>query len=422
MSERIVITGTGAICAAGQSLHEIWQAIGAGRSAIGPIAQWNSDGNSILAGSIRDFDPRRLIDDRKLHKLLRRTDVLGIYAAERAIEQSGILKAREPLSGGQRNEFDDRTAIYDGSGGANYQNQYEFFALMKEAAGSLNKFGQELSSHINPMWLLQTLPNNVLCHLGIRTGFKGPNTCITNGAVSGSMAMVEAAEAIAAGETDRAVAVGHEAPIEPQNVQCFRQLGLYADEVPKPFDADHRGTILGEGAAAFVLETERSARSRRAATLGVFLGAACTSEDRGLLPLRPDGSGLARAIQLALENSGLAASDIGIIVAHGNGTPNSDDAEILALRTVFGSSAPPITSFKWLFGHLLAASGPISAAIALLCLEHRVAPGIATLERLNPKYEGLPISRRSQEIRGDLALVLSRGFAGTTAAMVLGRN
>ena len=422
MSERIVITGTGAICAAGQSPREIWQAIRAGRSAIGPIAGWNSDGNSVLGGSIKDFDPRRLVADRKLHKLLRRTDMLGIYAAERAIEQSGISTAREPLSERRREEFDDRTAIYDGSGGANYQNQYEFFALMEEAAGSLNKFGQELSSYVNPMWLLQTLPNNVLCHLGIRTGFKGPNTCITNGAVSGSMAIVEAAEAIAAGETDRAVAVGHEAPIEPQNVEYFRQLGLYADDVPKPFDADHRGTILGEGAAALVLETERSARSRRAETLGVFLGAACTSEDRGLLPLRPDGNGLGRAIQLALENSRIAAGDIGIIVAHGNATPNSDDAEILALRAVFGSAAPPITSFKWLFGHLLAASGSINAAIALLCLEHRVAPGIATLKRLNPKYEGLPISRQPQEIRGDLALVLSRGFAGTTAAIVLGRN
>ncbi|HEY2662877.1 MAG TPA: beta-ketoacyl synthase N-terminal-like domain-containing protein [Candidatus Binataceae bacterium] len=422
MTERIVITGIGAICAAGRSPEEIWAAADTGVSAIGEVTDWNRHGSKVRAGSVKDFNPLALVADRKLHKWLHRTDLFGIYAAERAIDQSGIAAAREGFAQKQREEFNDRTAIFVGSGAGNYQNQYEFFPLMKESEGSLKEFGKELSSHINPMWLLQALPNNVLCHLGIRSGFKGPNACITNSGVGGSMAIVEAAEAIAAGDAARAVAVGHEAPIEPQYVQYFRQLGLYAEQALRPFDASHGGTILGEGAAALVLETEHSALSRAAPTLGVFVGGACASEDRGLLALRADGDGLTRAIRSAFESTGIAPRDIGVVVAHGNGNRPSDDAEIAALRAVFGSSTPPVTSFKWLFGHLLAASGPISAVMALLCLRSRIVPGIATLKKLDPQYEGMPISRNPQEVRGDLALVLSRGYTGTSAAIVLGRG
>jgi 3-oxoacyl-[acyl-carrier-protein] synthase-1 len=422
MTERIVITGTGAICAAGRGPDEIWAAAGTGQSAIGEVEEWNGRASNVRAGSVRDFNPLALVADRKLHKWLHRTDMFGIYAAERAIDQSGIAVAREDFAQEQREAFNDRTAIFVGSGGGNYQNQYEFFPLMKESEGSLKEFGQELSSHINPLWLLQALPNNVLCHLGIRSGFKGPNACITNSGVGGSMAIIEAAEAIAAGETDRAVAVGHEAPIEPQYVRYFRQLGLYAEQALRPFDAGPGGTILGEGASALVLETEQSALSHGAQTRGVFVGGACTSEDRGLLSLRADGDGLTRAIRLALENSGLGPRDVGVVVAHGNGNRLSDEAEIEALRAVFGSSAPPVTSFKWLFGHLLAASGALSAVMALLCLRTRIVPGIATLTKLDPRYQGMPISQKAQDVCGDFALVLSRGYTGTSAAMVLGRS
>jgi 3-oxoacyl-[acyl-carrier-protein] synthase-1 len=137
------------------------------------------------------------------------------------------------------------------------------------------------------------------------------------------------------------------------------------------------------------------------------------------LPIRPDGDGLARAIGLALDDAGLRAADVGMIVAHGNGTRSGDASEATALRAVFGAALPPITAFKWAFGHLLAASGIIETVLALAALRERTVPGIATLGRLDPDCAGLPVSAAAQTPRSDVALVLSRGFGGTNAALAI---
>ena len=150
----------------------------------------------------------------------------------------------------------DRTGVYVGLGGGGYQNEYEFFPLLTAANGDLGTFGRELTATVNPMWLLRSMPNNVLCHIGIRYGLKGPNVCVTNHSVSGSLAVAEAAAALRAGEADRALAVGHDAPVEPQMVLYYHQLGLLSADGLWPFDARRSGSLLGEGAAALVLETE----------------------------------------------------------------------------------------------------------------------------------------------------------------------
>ena len=127
--------------------------------------------------------------------------------------------------------------VYVGSGGGAYMSQYEYFPLMSEAGGALDAFGRELGNEVNPMWLLRTLPNNVLCHVGIKYGLKGSNACITNHSAGGTLAVIEAAEALRQGEADRAVAVGHDAPIEPQMVLYYHQCGLLARDTIRPFDA-----------------------------------------------------------------------------------------------------------------------------------------------------------------------------------------
>jgi 3-oxoacyl-(acyl-carrier-protein) synthase len=108
-----------------------------------------------------------------------------------------------------------------------------------------------------------------------------------------------------------------------------------------------------------------------------------------------------------------------MVVAHGNGTPMSDASEALALRRIFGTTPPPVTSFKWAFGHLLAASGIIDTVLALNSLRHWQVPGIATLRDLAPACKHLAASAMPQPPRSDVALVLSRGFAGTDAALLL---
>lgn len=421
MSERrIVITGSGAVCAAGRAPGAILEAVRGGRSAIGPIRQWNTAGwPTQAAGEIVDFNARELVDDRKLHKLIRRTDLLGLYAADRAIDAAGIATHRATLGADAAAAYSDRTGVYVGSGGGNYESQYDYFPLMTVAEENLTAFGRELSSTVNPMWLLRTLPNNVLGHIGIRHGFKGANACITNHSIGGTLAVIEAMEALRTGEADRAVAVGHDAPIEPQMVLYYHDVGLLAKDTIRPFDARRDGSLFGEGAAALVLETEASARGRNAAILGEVLGGGSATDAQGLLAIRDDGDALARAIEMALEDSGLRASEVGMIAAHGNGTPQSDASEAAALRRVFGASAPPATAFKWAFGHLIAAAGILETVLALASLRERVVPGIATYALADPACAGVRVAAEPQSARSSVALILCRGFAGTNAAVLV---
>jgi 3-oxoacyl-[acyl-carrier-protein] synthase-1 len=414
-----MVAGSGAICAAGKSPSEIWDAVAAGRPAIRPIQQWDTSGwPTALAGEIPGFDPRALVEDRKLHRLLQRSDLLGLYAAARALDDSGFVAYRETLDPAAAETVNDRTGVYVGMGGGSYQNEYEFFPLLTTANGDLGTFGRELTATVNPMWLLRSMPNNVLCYIGIRHGLKGPNVCLTNHSVSGSLAIVEADAALRAGEADRALAVGHDAPIEPQMVLYYHQLGLLSADGLWPFDARRSGSLLGEGAAALVLETEKAAAERDATVLGEFLGSGCTTEAEGLLPIRADGDGLAGAIAMALDDAGLRPAEVGMIVAHGSGTRPSDASEALAIRRVFGATVPPVTAFKWAFGHPLAASGILDSVLALSALRHRVVPGVATLRELDPDVGSLPVSTLPQAPRSDVALVLNRSFGGSNTALV----
>jgi 3-oxoacyl-[acyl-carrier-protein] synthase-1 len=400
----------------------ILAALREGRSAIGPIAQWDTAGWPVrVAAEMADFNPRALVDDRKLHKFIRRTDMFGLYAASQAIDAAAFTAERDGLDAKAVAAFNDRSGLFVGSGGGAYMSQYEYFPLMKEAAGDLAAFGRDLGNEVNPMWLLRTLPNNVLCHVGIKYNLKGANACITNHSAGGTLAVIEAAEALRQGEADRAVAVGHDAPIEPQMLLYYHQCGLLAQDTLRPFDAGHTGSVFGEGAGALALETGNAATRRGALVLGEVLGGGYAAEAQGLLAIRKDGDGLLRAIAQALAEAGLAPADIGMVVAHGNGTPLSDSSEVAALRAVFGTGpdAPPITAFKWSTGHLIAAAGIMETAVALAALRERVVPGIATLTSLDPDCEGLRVSAEPQVPRGDTALILGRGFAGTNAALIV---
>jgi 3-oxoacyl-[acyl-carrier-protein] synthase-1 len=416
----VVITGAGALCAAGKQPPEIWDAVRAGRSALSAIQQWDSsEWPRRIAGEIADLDPVALLRDRKIQKLIRRSDVFGLYAADQAIEASGLTAHRDSLGESAAAQFSDRTGVYVGSGGGSYSSQYDYFPLLTSAAGDLKAFGRELGDTVNPMWLLKTLPNNVLCHVGIRHGLKGSNACITNHSISGMLAIVEAMQAVRQGEADRAVAVGHDAPVEPQAMLYFSELGLLARDTIRSFDARRDGSLFGEGAGALVLETRAMAEQRGAQVLGEVLGSGCANDSQGLLAIDDEGAALADAIRLALDDARLRPTDVGMIVAHANGTRQSDASEAAALMRVFRREPPPVTGFKWSFGHLIAASGIIETVAALSALHARTVPGIATLGELDPAFAGLPASSASTTPRSDIALVISRGFGGTNAALLV---
>jgi 3-oxoacyl-[acyl-carrier-protein] synthase-1 len=419
-SRRILITGTGAICGAGRTIEAIWNGILSGKSAITPITQWDSRRWPVsVAAEIPTSELRTLVEDRRVQKMISRTDLFGLYAAGEAIRNSGLFAHRDTMEASAATKFNERSGVFAGSGGGSYRSSYEFFPLLSAAAEDKAAFGRDLEMTVDPMWLLRQLPNNVVCHVGIRHGFKGTNACVTNHGVGGALAVAEAAAALRADEADRAVAVGHDAPIEPETVLHYHNVGLLATDAVRPFDRTRSGTIFGEGAAAVVLETATAAQARGAAVLGEWIGAGCVTEATGILDVLPDGEGLARAVELALREAGVSPVGVGMVVAHGNGTRASDASEAAALRRVFGAKLPPVTSFKWAFGHSLAASAMLDLVMALKALQERVVPGIATLNELDPALAPLPVSANSQQPRSDLALICSRGFGGMNVALLV---
>lgn len=417
---RVVITGYSAICGSGTSPAEIVDALVSGQSAVAPIEAWDAaNWTCKVAAELKDYNGGKLLGDRKLLKLVRRSDVFGIYAGGQAIDQAGLTAWREALGEAGGAVYSDQTGCIVGSGGGAFEVNYDFFPLMAETGDHLNAFGRELPNMVNPMWLLRSLPNNVLCHVSIRHQLKGTNGCITNHTTSGILAMIESAWALREGQADRMVAIGHDAPIEPQTMHYLDRVGLLGRDVLRPFDARHNGCILGEGAGAFVLETEDSARERGATILGEYLGGGDASEGEGIFAIRDDGDGLVRAIRAALDDASLAAADVGMVVAHGNGTEQSDASEARALLTVFGDRMPPVTAFKWAVGHPFAASGMLDAAIGFESVRRGVVPGVATFGEIAPACVGLNVAADTRASRANVVLVLCRGFAGTNGALLL---
>ena len=415
----VVVTGVGAITCAGRNAGETWRTVWDGRSGIGPIRQWDASGWPCeVAGEIPDFDPRALVSDRKLHKLLGRQDLLGLKAAQEALAHSGLLAFRDGLGEAERVDFNERTAVIAASSGGSYRNQYDFLPLLAKSKGDMRVFGEELSSTVTPMWLLRTLPNNVLCYAGVTTGFKGPNSNFTSHSASGALAILEAARVLREGEADRALVIGYEASVERQAVLYFAGLGLLSRTAIRPFDARRDGSILGEGAGALVLEARECAERRGARELGEVLGGAVCAEGEGLLGLREDGDGVSRALALALGDGGIRPDEVSLVVAHGNGTLPSDDSEARAIAGLFGEDGPTVTAFKWAVGHLLAASGLPESVLALEALARGVAPGIATLGQLDPALPRLAASAEHRPIGGRTGVLIGRGFGGLSSALV----
>jgi len=254
---RVVVTGLGAVCAAGKYPGQIFNSLLDGKVSIAEHMGWDVENWPCRLAGVVGFNPRELINDRKLLKLIKKTDVLGIYVAEKALESAGISGYRESLTSEADEYFAQRFGIYGGTSGALPSTQYDFLPLIKEADGSTLIIGEKLNDYINPMWLLGNLPNNVLCHVGIRNKLKGPNAFITNHSTSGMLSIIEAFESIRIGDTDRAIAIGHDAPVDPQTVLSYHITGLLAKASLCPFESKRSGSILGEGGAALVLETLR---------------------------------------------------------------------------------------------------------------------------------------------------------------------
>jgi 3-oxoacyl-[acyl-carrier-protein] synthase-1 len=418
---RVVITGYGCLTASGADITATWESVLAGESGICEAETWDSSGWPYhLAGEIKDYNPRELISDRKLLKFITRQDVIGLNAVIQAVDHSGMLHHRDGLA--DPTSFNDRTGVFVGSPATKYRYQHDYLEPLAHAAGDSRQFGERAMDDVHPMWLLRTLPNNVLAYTGIRYGFKGANANVTAHGISGAQAIAEACRYLKDGAIDRAIVVGYDSASELEALPYYASVGLLSSRGLKPFDRDRDGTVLAEGAGALVLETRISAENRGADIRGEVLGSSVVSEAGGVLSVREDGEGVSRAIRLALEDSGTSPDEVGMISAHANGTRVSDAGEALAFADVFGASAIPVTGFKWSLGHTIAASGAIESILTLRCLAEGIVPGITTLEELAPDCDGIKVSASEQQPRSSLGIVVSRAFAGLNSCIVLSSN
>jgi 3-oxoacyl-(acyl-carrier-protein) synthase len=252
-------------------------------------------------------------------------------------------------------------------------------------------------------------------------GAHGAVLHLSAGSVSATCAIGEAYQRIASGAADVVVAGGGEAPLHPEILAVFESAGILASSHGaecRPFDARRRGTMLGEGAGALVLESEAHARARGAVPRAIVSGFGLRCEAGSMVAPDPSGAGVSSAVRAALGDRDPAS--IGWIKAHGTGTVLNDAAEVAGLETVFGRRLAdmPITSLKSALGHCLGASGSVEAVAALLALEGGYIPATAGFEQEDPALGCRPV-RTVEQTQARSVLMISESFGGRCAAITM---
>lgn len=420
--QRVFVTGMSAVTATGMNAAATWESLLAGQQGLGELKLWDlSSWSHNMVGELQDFQPAKMLPDRKILKVVSRQDVTGISAGMQAMLDSQLMSYRDQLDAKAQTEFSDEFAVYVGSPGNKYFQQYDYLPVMQRSQGDMQIFAENLFSEVHPMWLLRVLPNNVLAYLGITYGLKGSNQNITNHAVGGMQALLEAHAAIASGKAQRALVVGYDMGAEPQALFYYNKLGLLSAKDLKPFDAQHDGTILAEGASALILESEEAVQQRSAHCYAEVIGGSTATEAKGLFAIDPEAHALQALLTQTLQRHSVSPQNLGMVIAHGNGSHLSDVTEARALTAVLAGEPVPVSAFKWSMGHTLCASGIVDTVLGLHAMQHRCVPGIANLSAVAHECAALNVSRETRPWSADKdhLLVVNRGFGGMNACVVL---
>ena len=398
---RIVITGMGGICALGHNASDIWQAMTEGRSGIGPVHHIDAKylRNDAIAAEINDFDPLKYIDEARLPFL----DPLSQYAlvaAGEAIRQSGLA------FGGERAA---RTAVVVGVGSAGEETR----------EGLYQKLYGEQASRFHPLGIVRIMSNAPASQISMVHGITGPTFAVSSACASSNHAFAQAAMMIRAGLVDTAIAGGTEACITLGVLRAWEAMRVLAPDTCRPFSANRRGLVLGEGSGMFVLETLENAQARGATILAELAGVGM-SADAGDIAA-PSEVGAAAAMRIALQDAGMQPEDVGYINAHGTGTAANDCTETRAIHHVFGAHAPrlAVTSTKPMHGHALGAAGALEMIAVLGALRDGIVP--PTLNYLGPDpacdLDYVPHQARAMLVRA--ALSNSFAFGGLNAVVAV---
>ena len=425
----VVVTGIGLVTPLGIGRDAFWEGILASRSTARTI-DWllETGGPTTFACPVDDaaFDVGDFVKDRKSVKLMNRAARHAVVAASLALTDAGLHEG----------DLDpQRSGVALGAGGVGLHDD-DFLQTMRRLASELKpsegrRSAYELAvQHVHPLLPLKLLPNSAATHIAINHNLRGESLTLCTACTSGTQALGEALRILRRGHADVMLAGGTDAMINPVGVVGFGLLGVLSTRsddpasAARPFDKDRDGFVMGEGAAILVLERLEHARKRGARILARLAGYGCSSDAYRVTDERRDGSGPSSAMNLALEDAGLAPSAVQYVNAHGTGTVMNDRTEVVALRSVFGESLDrlPVSSTKSQIGHLLAASGAVEAAACVMALEHQAIPPTINFRTPDPEcaIDVVPNVPRQAE----LGAVLSNsfGFGGQNACLVLTRE
>ena len=403
---RVVVTGIGATTPLGGDVVSTWEALLAGRSGVSRITDdWIKDYPAQLVARLAT-DPADQID-RVRARRLDRSQQVAVIAAEEAWRDSGAGDAGvDPL----------RIAVVIGTG----------------IGGALTLLGQDDvheekgPKRVSPFTIPMLMPNGPAAAVGLAIGAKGGVHAPVSACASGAEAIRWGLDLIRFDRADVVLVGGTEACIHPLPMAGFaamRAMSTRNDEperASRPFDKGRDGFVLGEGAAALVLERADGAKARGAQVYARLAGAGGTADGYDLVAPHPEGEGAARAISAALRDAGLSPADVGHVNAHATSTPVGDTAEAAAIRSSLGEHVL-VSATKSQTGHLLGAAGALESVFTILALRDQIVPGTANLDDPDDdaNVQALDIVRNEpRRATFSAAVNDSFGFGGHNIAVV----
>lgn len=409
--QRVVVTGIGAVTPLGNGMEQTWKALRAGRSGLGPMTVIDaSPWPCRVIGEIKDFEPERIIDRKRL-KSMTDTDCLAVAAARQAVEESGLDLDRV--------DRENIGVILGTAAGASIEET-------ERATETLH-----LGGRIHPHQAVRVWPNMAAFHVAREFGLKGYNSTVCTACASSTQAIAEAAERIRHhADTPVMLAGGAESMVSRAVLAAFsamRALATSFNDAParamRPFDADREGFVVGMGAAMLVLERMDHALARGARILGEILGYGNSNDAHHMAAPDPQGAGAALAMRRALQAAGLPAERVDYVNAHATSTPLGDLAETRAIKAVFGRHAyrMPVNATKSMIGHLMGAAGAVEAAVCLRSLCDGLLHPTINHETAARECDLDYVSNRARPADIEIAMSNSFGMGGQNAVLLLGR-
>ena len=409
MRRRVVVTGLGTVNPLGLDVPSFWESARAGEPGVGRISAFDTTGFRVhIAAEVDGFDPERWIE-RKEARRLDRYDQFFWAAAAQALEDAGLsFHEQDPAA--------HRAGVAVGSGiGGMISFQHNLDALRDR--------GPE---RVSPLAITQIISNMAAGLVSIRFNLFGPNVCSVTACAASANAIGDAAAIIARGDAEVMVAGGGEAPICEFALAGFSQaraLSTRNDDpegASRPFDAERDGFVMGEGAAALILEEREHALARGAEAYAEVSGYGMSADGYHITLPRPGGAGAARAMQNALADARLTPGEIDYINAHGTSTVANDTTETAAIKTVFGADARrvPVSSTKSMTGHLLGGAGALESLVCILAIRDGVVPPTINYETPDPECDLDYVPNEAREIGVRSAMTNSFGFGGHNVSLV----